>query len=142
MTSCGDMRRRRRTYHARRALLPGRCWAYEDGDRRAASSRTAGAHTLGVGRTSEQAVIDGQVMRLLMAPRQLLLDPAPARGTHGSPPGLVVDQIDEQAGHLFEVVRSGVGTRLRRPGTPLAKVEGQDPEPESHVLHGLVHGRH
>ena len=126
-TSCGDMHCRRRTYHAMRALLPGRSWEGDDATsgrpvgsiaelggaaspadsdgRPDASSRMAGAHTLGTGLTSKQAVVDGQVMRLLMAPRQLLLDPAPARGTHASPPGLVIDQIDEQAGHLFDVVR-------------------------------------
>jgi hypothetical protein len=54
----------------------------------------AGTHTLNVGITSKQAVVDGQVVRLLMAPRQLLLDPAPTLVTHASPPRLVVDQID------------------------------------------------
>ena len=137
-TSCGDMHCRRRTYHARRARCPTAAESRNDGT----SSRMAGAHALDAGLTSEQAVVDRQVMRLLMAPRQLLLDPAPTRGTHASPPRLVVDQIDEQAGHLLDVVRGGVGTCLGRRGTRLAKVEGEDRESERHVLHGLVHGRH
>ena len=100
-TSCGDMRCRRRTYHTIRALLPDRfrdrddvTWgrpagsvaelddaasSADSGDRPAASSRMTGVHPPSVGLTSKQAVVDGQVMRLLMAPRQLLFDPGSAR---------------------------------------------------------------
>src|SRR5690348_11595789 len=101
---------RRRTYHSTRALRPalpggrgdgtrggsgdpaaGRGGATSppgSGDRPAASSRTASARTLQLGRVSQQAVEDGQVVRLLVAPGELLLDPAPACGTHGPPTGL------------------------------------------------------
>ena len=161
-TSCGDMHCRRRTYHATRAVRPpvsraevtarrpwlrpiaelggaASRWTAADP---AVSSRWVAATRLLSGSPSEQAVVDGQVVGLLVVPGQLLLDPAPPRGTAvgGADHALVdrcldprprfglhLDRCAIDLGHEHRAQRGGNADRQMRPalrGASIRQVVG------------------
>ena len=90
---------------------------------------------------ARQLVEDPQVALLLVLPGQVLLDALPPPATHLGARGRVVDEVDDGAGVLVDVVGPHVDGGVGRGDPRLAQVERDDGQPEGHVLHRLVHRR-